>query len=143
MSNYARPNWHEYFLGIAEAVSARADCRRRKVGAVIIDPDSKVVLATGYNGTVRGAAGCLAGACPRGLLSYDQQPAMGDYSNCISKHAEVNAHSYLERSSRGLWMYVNQKVCPDCLSFLRDRGYDRVYWPSEAGSYSHWSAGRG
>lgn len=60
-----RPGWDDYFLGIAEAVAARADCTRRQVGAVIVH-DHRIV-ATGYNGAAPGQPGCLsAGACPRG-----------------------------------------------------------------------------
>jgi dCMP deaminase len=60
-----RPGWDDYFLAIAEAVAARADCTRRQVGAVIVR-DHRIV-ATGYNGAPPGHRGCLsAGACPRG-----------------------------------------------------------------------------
>lgn len=62
-----RPNWDGYFLGVAEAVAVRADCTRRRIGAVIVDPDRRIV-STGYNGAPSGQPGCLsAGACPRGL----------------------------------------------------------------------------
>lgn len=59
-----RPGWREYFLGVAEAVAARGDCTRRRVGAVLVQ-DHRIV-STGYNGAPRGAPGCLEGACPRG-----------------------------------------------------------------------------
>lgn len=58
-----RPDWDTYFLGVAQSISARADCRRRTVGAVIVSQDHRV-LSTGYNGAPPGRPGCLAGACP-------------------------------------------------------------------------------
>lgn len=61
----ARPDWDDYFLGIARAVSARADCTRRRVGAVIVK-DNRIV-STGYNGAPAGEPGCLtAKGCLRG-----------------------------------------------------------------------------
>lgn len=62
-----RPDWATYFLGIASAVSARGDCTRRQVGAVLVDPVNHDIVDTGYNGPPPGVPGCLsAGACPRG-----------------------------------------------------------------------------
>lgn len=64
-----RPSWASYFLGIAEAVgpgpAGRADCTRRKVGAVITR-DNRIV-SCGYNGAPAGEGSCLAGDCPRGV----------------------------------------------------------------------------
>lgn len=69
-----RPGWADYFLGIAEAVgpapTGRADCTRRRVGAVIT-LDNRII-SCGYNGAPSGEGSCLAGDCPRGrhYLSY-------------------------------------------------------------------------
>lgn len=63
----ARPGWDAYFLGICDAVAARADCTRRQVGAVVVDRTTKHIIAAGYNGAPPGQPGCLSdGACPRG-----------------------------------------------------------------------------
>jgi dCMP deaminase len=60
-----RPSFDEYYLGIAQAVSLRADCTRRKAGAIIVK-DHRIV-GQGYNGAPPGQPGCLtASACPRG-----------------------------------------------------------------------------
>jgi dCMP deaminase len=92
-----RPGWDEYFVNIARAVAERSDCRRRKVGAVLVDTGRRIV-GTGYTGAPSGHPGCLEGACPRGLLSYDEVKEFSAYDSgpgrCISVHAEANALLY-------------------------------------------------
>lgn len=124
-----RPDWDTYFLNLATAVAARADCRRRKVGAVIVDSGHRVV-STGYNGAPAGDPGCLAGHCPRGLLSYADKAAFTDYDSgpgkCISLHAEANALLYAGREVRGCTAYLTDPPCPTCLKLLRGAGIERV-----------------
>lgn len=65
-----RPGWDEWALGIAYAVgpgpTGRADCTRRKVGAIIVEPHRHDIVGVGYNGGPRGGPSCLKGECPRG-----------------------------------------------------------------------------
>lgn len=123
-----RPDWDEYFLKIAVAVSSRGDCTRSKVGAVLVDINHRVI-STGYNGTHPGSPGCLEGACPRGQLSYEELPAESDYGNCISDHAERNAIRYAHPGEvPGTTLYVTRRPCVGCKELLLATGVRRVVW---------------
>lgn len=123
-----RPDWEEYFGEIADAVSARADCTRRRVGAVIVDADHRI-LSTGYNGAPSGQPGCLEGACPRGAKGYDEVAALSSYDNCISIHAEANALLYARTSLVGATIYVTCKPCNDCAKLIAGSGIVRTVFP--------------
>jgi dCMP deaminase len=99
-----RPNWDEYFIGIAKAVAARATCLRRKYGAVITKYN--IIVSTGYNGAPSGMKDCLeVGKCTRKEL---QIPHGERYELCHSVHAEANA---IIRASvnelRGATIYIS------------------------------------
>lgn len=129
-----RPGWDEYWLGVAAAISQRADCTRRAVGAVVVQRNR--LVSTGYNGAPAGQPGCLtAGACPRGRLSYDEAPAMSSYdtgpSACIAVHAEANALLYADRADAAASVvYVTDEPCPGCRRLLAAARVLRVVWPS-------------
>jgi len=122
-----RPDWDEYFLGVAQAIALRADCTRSQVGAVLVK-DNRIV-STGYNGAPAGAPGCLsAGACPRGRSdvepgsSYDTGPG-----SCIAVHAEQNAIIYSDRADRvGSTLYVTREPCGGCSRLIAGSGIARV-----------------
>ena len=131
---HTRPDWDDYFLDIARAVAARADCRRRKVGAVIVGPDHRI-LSSGYNGAPAGQPGCLSGACPRGLLSYDEVKEFSDYSQgpgrCVSLHAELNAVVHLGKPSipAGSTIYITDQPCDGCSKAIAAAGITRIITP--------------
>ncbi len=82
-----RPDWDEYFINIAKAVSTRATCLRRKYGAVITKDN--IIVSTGYNGAPAGMRDCLEVAvCTRKELRI---PHGERYELCHSVHAEANA----------------------------------------------------
>jgi dCMP deaminase len=83
-----RPDWNEYFLGIAKAVSLRSTCLRRNYGAVIVDK-TNAIISSGYNGAPCGDDNCCdTGTCERERLHV---PKGERYELCKAVHAEQNA----------------------------------------------------
>lgn len=127
-----RPDWDTYFLGIAEAVAQRADCRRRRVGAVLVA--NRRIVATGYNGAHPGGPSCLAGECPRGLLSTTDMAPGSSYDTgagaCVALHAEQNCLLYADRSrSEGATIYITHEPCDGCRRMILGSGVARAVWP--------------
>jgi len=76
-----------YYLDIAQTVSERSTCLRKRYGAIIVKNDS--IISTGYNGAPRGRANCNEiGSCMREKL---QIPRGERYELCRSVHSEANA----------------------------------------------------
>lgn len=132
----SRPHWDLYYLNIAEAVAARADCTRRRVGAVIIDYNNRP-LGQGYNGAPPGKPGCLSmGACPRGQMSIDDILPGSSYDtgagSCIAVHAEINAilDAGGRRACLGATLYVTDKPCDGCSRIIEAAGISRVVYPN-------------
>jgi dCMP deaminase len=111
-----RPSWDEYFLEVAQLVSKRATCLRRKVGAVAVK--GKRILATGYNGAPSGLGHCLDIGCPRekqGVPSGQRQEL------CRALHAEQNViiQALLHRIElHGATIYATNQPCTTCAKML-------------------------
>ncbi len=87
MSANNRPGWDDYFLEIAQVISKRSTCLRRRYGAIIVK--DRVIVSTGFNGSARGEANCLdTGICTRQALNV---PKGERYELCVAVHAEQNA----------------------------------------------------
>lgn len=124
-----RPSWEEYYLDIARAVAKRADCTRRKVGAIIVLGDR--IVSTGYNGAPSGRPGCLtAAACPRGRLTSEEVAPGSSYDTgagaCIALHAEQNAILRAGLEARGATLYLTHEPCDGCARLIRGAGITRV-----------------
>lgn len=107
-----RPSWDEYFLSIATAVSARGTCNRKRVGCVLVR--DRVILATGYNGSVRGAPHCDD-------VGHDLHD-----SHCLrASHAEANAIAQAAATGirvAGALAYVTCTPCWPCYRLLCNAG---------------------
>jgi dCMP deaminase len=123
-----RPDRDAYFLAGAQWASQRAECSRRKVGALLVLKGK--IRGHGYNGALPGMPNCLEGACPRGALSASECPPNSDYANCIADHAERNAVRNTDpRHVAGSTLYVSAKPCPSCWTLIGSVGITRTVWP--------------
>lgn len=126
-----RPSRDEYYIQIAAAVSRRSTCLRRQYGAVIVNNDE--IVSTGYNGSPRGGVNCCdTGICNRIGFSHND----GNYANCCSVHAEMNAVISASRAEMlGATLYlagfedgkvIKAEPCPICERMLENAGIERV-----------------
>ena len=134
MSMNERPSKDEYYLNIAEAVSARSTCLRRKYGAVIVKDDE--IISTGYNGSPRGAKNCSdVGYCERDTKGI---PHGERYEMCPAVHAEANAIiSASRRDMIGSTLYlagqeadgtaiIDAKPCCMCYRLILNAGISAI-----------------
>lgn len=116
----ARPSWDEYFMRIAEEVSTRATCIRRKVGAVIVK--DRWIITTGYNGVPTNITHCTPETCLRTKYNV---PSGERHELCRGLHAEQNAiiQAALHGVSiNGAVIYVTCQPCSICTKMLINSG---------------------
>lgn len=112
-----RPDWNQYFMALVDQAASRATCPRKRVGAVIVRDRS--VLATGYNGSIRGLPHCEDVGCDMA----------GDH--CVrTVHAEVNALLQAARlgvSVEAASLYTTALPCWQCFKAVVNAGLYALY----------------
>lgn len=111
-------------MDIAAVVSSRANCIRRKVGAVIVS--DRRIISTGYNGTPRGIRNCYEGGCAR---CASTAPSGSGLAECVCSHAEENAitqAAYHGVRTQGAMIYVTISPCLTCAKMIINSGIREV-----------------
>ena len=133
-----------YYLDIADAVSERGTCIRRRYGAVIVNRDQ--ISSTGYVGAPRGRKNCSdLGYCIRNQLNI---PRGERYELCRSVHAEMNAIINASRDQMiGATLYLcgrevstgeyikNSSCCALCKRLIINSGIERVVIRDDENNY--------
>ena len=119
-----RPDWDEYFMNIANLVSERSSCLRRKVGAVLVK--DKRILATGYNGAPSGIKHCKETGCLREQMNV---PSGQRHELCRGLHAEQNA--FLQAALHGVsvkdaMIYITVTPCIICAKMIINAGIKEI-----------------
>lgn len=116
-----RPDWIQYFLGIAKVVSLRSHDIHTQHGCVITDSHNRII-GVGYNGYPRGLNDSM--------LPKDR-PEKYDWMI----HAEKNALSNcVIRPDNGV-AYVTGQCCNNCIMALHQEGIKKVYMGNNHGTH--------
>ncbi len=103
-------------MNIAKEVATRSTCDRKHVGAVVVR--DKSILATGYNGSVRGLGHC------------DDEGHLMEDGHCVrTVHAEANAIVQAARNGmriEGAGIYVTASPCWGCFRLIANAGIVRI-----------------
>jgi dCMP deaminase len=103
-------------MNIAKEVATRSTCDRKHVGSVIVR--DKSILATGYNGSVRGLGHC------------DDEGHLMEDGHCVrTVHAEANAIVQAARNGMridGAGIYVTASPCWGCFRLIANAGIVRI-----------------
>lgn len=115
-----------YFMNMAKIVSTRSTCIKRQVGAVIVK--DKELIATGYNGAVRGLPHCidLYEECPRIKVGAHRGER---YDLCPALHAEQNAIVQAAKHGhqvQGGSIYISIAPCITCARLIINAGITEV-----------------
>jgi len=95
-------NWDSYFIEMAQLVKTRSKDQSTQIGAVIVDPDNKVV-STGYN------------SFPRGINDNLPERQERPEKYFWFEHSERNAIYNAGRSLKGCRIFLTCWMpCADC-----------------------------
>lgn len=121
-----RASWDQYFMNIAHMVATRSTCNRgadlkyrpgrKGVGAVIVR--DRMILSSGYNGSVVGAPHC------------DDVGHMMEHGSCLrTVHAEINAVAQAAKNGiniNGATIYTFYSPCWHCFKMLCNAGIKKI-----------------
>jgi len=123
--NKFRISKDDYFMKIAEVVSMRSTCIKRKVGSVLVK-DSHI-LSTGYNGSPSGFKHCTPETCMRQNLKSGEKPEL-----CRGVHAEINC--IIQAAIHGTsiqgntTLYSTHFPCMSCLKLIINAGIKKLVY---------------
>ena len=107
-----RPNWTDYFLGLAKVISQRSHDIHTQHGCVITDKQHRI-LGVGYNGF------------PKGMEDSTLPTSRPEKYDWMI-HAERNAlANCVIRPDNGI-AYVTGQCCNDCVMSLWQEGIQKV-----------------
>src|SRR4051812_7976140 len=108
----SRMDVHTNWLIVADMISLRGTCARRRVGCVLTDEHNRV-LATGYNGPASGQPHCITSPCAGATL-----PGGTGLDSCEAIHAEQNALLQCTDVQRIANVYCTASPCIHCVKML-------------------------
>lgn len=122
----SRISWHDYFINNAKLLSLRSHDKRTKCGAILVSQNHEVV-ASGYNGTVRGIQDGV-------LPDFYGDDKIEQSKTSFMLHAEQNLLLSCARrgvSSYNTICYITTMPCMQCYQSLWQAGIQKIYIPKD------------
>ena len=144
---FKSPSWDEYFFTACCSAASRSKCLSRRLGCVLVDPTTNIIISTGYNGPARGIPQCgpermRKDHVIRHRLDCTEEPVVGTLADCprhrlgfsSSVHLDLCPSVHAERNTiynaanvgtrtRGTVLYTSDIIpCSKCLSALIQAG---------------------
>lgn len=109
-------NWNERFIELATLIGSWSKDPSRKIGAVIVDKDNRIV-STGFNGFARN------------ILDASDRLNDKDTKRSLMLHAEENAILYAKQDLTNCKLYISGlPPCIHCASMIIQSGIKTVYF---------------
>lgn len=116
----ARPTWDDTHFAMLHVIAQRATCPRLHTAACLVDEHNRVI-ASGYNGSVRGLphcddvdVGCL-------IVDHHCKRTIHAELNCIINAARTRSGTV------GTKMYCLHTPCMDCAKYIVQAGIVEVH----------------
>jgi dCMP deaminase len=122
---------HEQYMEVAGMAKAHADCKRSKVGAVLVLPSG--ITLVGVNGSPTGHTKCLDGGCYR-CEHPDAFPPGTGYDRCSCVHAEGRCLMAALNSKTGAVggiIYSTLRPCLECSKHMLEAGIVAAYFQED------------
>lgn len=130
----ARPNWTNYFIGLAFLVSRRSRDIHTRHGCILTDKNNHII-GTGYNSWPHGMKDDTV---PTNRPDPDRPDEPSKYDYVEGSHAERNAIAHCMVSPwllpGGATAYVTGKPCNGCLGSMRNANVTHIYYAKRKGS---------
>lgn len=122
ISDYDRQSysatWMNYFFNIAREVAEKSKDPSTKVGAILVDPETKRIIGTGYNGFPARVA-----------ETFERWQRPIKYSFVC--HAEMNVIAAAAKfgiKTDGCDLFVTLHPCCDCAKLVASAGIKRIFY---------------
>lgn len=131
MEEQKRPDWTAYFMLATKLLATRSTCLSRPTGAIIVNPETRKILATGYNGAPPREDHCSDNKqCYRRAHKLSKGNVY-TYEGCLSLHAEENAILHAADvgiSIRNTEMYVTLYPCTHCIKLIKGAHIKKIIY---------------
>lgn len=118
MSSKKQLKYDKAYLRIAEEWGKLSQCKRRRVGALIVK--DRMIISDGFNGT------------PTGFENFCEDD--DGYTKWYVLHAEANAILKVAgstQSCKDATLYITMSPCKDCSKLIHQSGIKRVVYSED------------